>query len=98
MFNAGQSAYRLYGGHMKRKDSENLISCACAPRLELTGNTECIVEGIKGIPQYNEEKITIDLGKFSVSIFGDGLYINSFTPQGAVIEGAIVSMEFEGYA
>ena len=83
---------------MKKNESENIIQSACAPRLELVGNTRCIVEGIKGIPQYNAEKIKFDLGKFSVSFFGDSLYINSFTQSGAVIEGTIVSMEFEGYA
>lgn len=83
---------------MKIKEKESIINEAFAPRIELTGNTQCIVEGVKGICLYNCNEIKIDLGKFAVTFFGDGLYINSFTYEGAVIEGTIVSMGFEGYA
>ena len=83
---------------MKKKENRGFENPASAPRLELTGNTQCIVEGIQAICLYNEDVIKIDLGRYCVSFFGDGLYINSFTYEGAVIEGVIVSMEFEGYA
>lgn len=82
---------------MKRNDSENVIHDVCAPRIELTGNSRCVIEGIKSICKYNEEEIKIDLGKYCVTFFGDGLYIDAFTYEGAVIEGTIISMEFEGY-
>ncbi len=81
---------------MKNTENEGIINSAFSPRIELTGNRCCTVEGIRAIPVYNSETIKLDLGKYSVSFFGDGLYIRAFTREGAVIEGIIVSMEFEG--
>lgn len=78
---------------MKR---DELTEYAVSPRLELVGNTKCIIEGLKSIVEYTKGKIKIDLGKFSVSFFGDELYINSFTREGATVEGIIISLEFEG--
>lgn len=64
------------------------------PRLELNGSTQCVVDGLKGICEYNHDRIKIDLGKYCVTFFGDGLYINSFSYDGAIVEGNIISMEF----
>ncbi len=80
---------------MKKTGSDGMISSAFAPRIELTGNACCVVEGIRSIPKYGGGEIKLDLGKYSVSFFGDGLFIKAFTREGAVIEGIIVSMEFE---
>ncbi|MBR6391878.1 MAG: YabP/YqfC family sporulation protein [Eubacterium sp.] len=79
-----------------KKDS--ITELAVLPRLELCGNSRCVVEGLKGIVEYTKGKIKIDLGKFSVCFFGDDLYINSFTREGATVEGTIISLEFEGDA
>ena len=84
---------------MKRlKTTEDIIAYTAAPHLELVGNRECAVEGLRGIVEYTKDKIKIDLGKYCVSFVGDGLYINSFTHEGATIEGTILSVEFEGNA
>ncbi len=84
---------------MKRlKTTEELITYTVSPHLELIGNRECVVEGLKGIVEYHPDKIKIDLGKYCVSFLGDGLYINSFTHEGATVEGTILSVSFEGNA
>ena len=77
------------------KNKDNLISYAAAPRIELSGNSRCIVEGLKGIAAYSSDKIKVNLGKYCVSFFGDSLFINAFSYDGAIIEGVIVSLEFE---
>jgi len=77
------------------KNKDNLIDYAVSPRIELTGNTQCVVEGLRGITAYSSDKIKVNLGKFSVSFFGDSLFINAFSYEGAIIEGTIVSLEFE---
>ena len=76
-------------------DKENLLAEALAPHIELTGNTRCAVDGIKSITEYTEDKIKINLGKMVVRFCGDALYINSFSPEGAVVEGTILSVAFE---
>lgn len=80
---------------MVLKNKDNLISYAAAPRIELTGNSQCVVEGLKGIEAYSADKIKVNLGEYYVSFFGDSLFINAFSYDGAIIEGTIVSLEFE---
>ncbi|MGN1202089.1 MAG: YabP/YqfC family sporulation protein [Eubacterium sp.] len=63
------------------------------PRLEMTGR-ECLVDGLKSIIEYSSDKITLSLGSQIITFFGDDLRINSFTREGAIVEGNIISMEF----
>lgn len=80
----------------KVKNTDDIVTYASEPHLELTGNSECIVDGLKGIIEYTKEKIKINLGKYFVTFLGDELYINSFSHEGAVVQGTIISVEFEG--
>lgn len=63
------------------------------PRLEMTGR-ECLVDGLQSIVEYSNDKITVSLGSQIITFLGDDLHINSFTREGAIVEGNIVSMEF----
>lgn len=83
--------------HMKKKvkNTDDIVTYTNIPHLELVGNSECVVDGLKGIIEYTKEKIKINLGKYFVTFLGDGLYINSFSHEGAVIQGTIISVEFE---
>ncbi|MBR1762046.1 MAG: YabP/YqfC family sporulation protein [Eubacterium sp.] len=78
---------------MKSKD--NTVSFVKDSRLELIGNGRCVVDGLKGIEIYNSDKIKVNLGKYYVTFFGDNLFINAFSPEGAIVEGTIISLEFE---
>lgn len=64
------------------------------PHLELCGNSECIVDGLKSILEYSADKIKLNIGKRAITFLGQDLEINSFTPEGAVVRGFIMSMEF----
>lgn len=63
------------------------------PRLEMTGS-ECLVDGLQSIVEYSSDKIIVNLGSQTITFLGDDLRINSFTREGAVVEGNIISMEF----
>lgn len=63
------------------------------PRIELSGQ-ECVVDGIDSIVEYSENRIRISLGSQLITFDGDGLRINSFTREGALVEGNIMSMSF----
>ena len=82
----------------KAKDSEAVYAYVSEPRIEISGCRECLIDGLKSISEYTEDKIKIDLGKYSVCIVGDGLCINSFSSEGAVVEGTVMTVEFEGNA
>lgn len=64
------------------------------PHLELRGNSECVVDGLKSIIEYNSDRIKLNIGRRAVVFLGEGLEINSFTPEGAVVRGFIMSVEF----
>ena len=78
----------------KLREEKNIVSYALQPHIEICGTDECVLDGIKGISKYSNDAITVCLGKFNVSFFGDNLYINSFSSEGAVLRGNIISMEF----
>ncbi|MDD6620468.1 MAG: YabP/YqfC family sporulation protein [Eubacteriales bacterium] len=63
------------------------------PRIEMAGS-ECLVDGLEGIIEYSSTKIQVSLGTQIITFWGDDLRINSFTREGAVVEGNIMSMEF----
>lgn len=63
------------------------------PRIELYGS-ECLVDGLESIIEYSSQKIKVSLGTQKITFFGSNLKINSFTREGAVVEGNIESMEF----
>ena len=77
------------------KNKDGIIGAVSLPRVELTGNCHCIIDGLKSIEIYSSDKIKVNLGKYFLTFFGDNLFINAFSPQGAVVEGLIISMEFE---
>lgn len=80
---------------MRKRD--DIISYTILPRVELIGNTQCVVDGLKCISEYKSDKIRISLGDYCVSFFGANLRIDSFSFEGAIICGDIVSMEFDTY-
>ncbi|MBR3150265.1 MAG: YabP/YqfC family sporulation protein [Eubacterium sp.] len=77
---------------MKNRDS--IVEYTASPHLEIVGNNQCVVDGLKGILEYTKDKIKIDLGKYAVTFTGSELYINALSHEGAVVEGTIMSMEF----
>ena len=80
---------------IKLASKDNIISYTYASHLEITDNSRCVVDGLKGIVSYSSDKIKVNLGKYCVTFFGDNLFINAFSLEGAIIEGTIISLEFE---
>ncbi len=64
--------------------------------IELSGNREAIVDGCKGILQYDDGVIRLNIGKGSVTFRGAQLCMNNMKYEQAVITGMIAGVEFEG--
>lgn len=62
--------------------------------FEMNGNTEVVVDGSKGILQYDENIIKINTGKMITIFYGRNLTIKCLTPDSLVVEGFITSIEF----
>ena len=73
----------------KKQDKANPLDYYIGkPRLEMAGS-EC-----ESIIEYPNTKITVSLGSQLITFWGDDLKINSFTREGAIVQGNITSMEF----
>lgn len=68
-----------------------LKSCA---HIELFANTQANIEGCKGIVEYTEEKIVLNLGSVCAKFCGKEMTIRSFDGESAVICGTFMTIEF----
>lgn len=82
---------------MQKDCRDDIVQYAVSNRLEIIGVGECVVDGLKSICEYSADKIKMDLGKNYVTFFGDCLRIDSFSPRGAIVQGTIVSLEFDNH-
>lgn len=64
--------------------------------IEFNGNREVVVDGYRGIHEYDDTIIKINLGKIMVRFIGRGLEIGYMSAGSVVIRGYILSMEFIG--
>ena len=62
--------------------------------IELYGNKQAIIEGAKGVVDYSEDFLKIDLGNICLKITGTNLVIESFIYEQVDVKGEIVALEF----
>lgn len=62
--------------------------------FEIHGNREIIIEGSRGVLEYNENTIKINAGKFIVCFSGRGLCIKCLSDSSMVIVGCITQIEY----
>lgn len=65
-----------------------------APKIEMLGNKEIIVDGCKGIVEYGENLIKLNTGELVIGFVGDEMLIKSFDSDMAVITGRIAEITF----
>ncbi|MCD7827060.1 MAG: YabP/YqfC family sporulation protein [Clostridiales bacterium] len=63
-------------------------------RIEFRGNEDVTVEGCKGIVEYDNSVISLNLGSVVARFRGSDLEISSFFEEQAVIRGVIIQLEF----
>lgn len=63
-------------------------------RIEFRSNTDVIIEGCRGIVEYEESGISLNLGKMIVRFGGADLEISSFYEEQAILKGTVATMEF----
>ena len=65
-----------------------------AARIELSGNRRAVVEGCRGILEYEEDLIRLNTTSGVVRFLGQKLRMNCLTEDSAVVTGQILSVEF----
>lgn len=68
--------------------------CRKCGYIELISNCCALVEGCKGIGEYDDTVIKLNLEKSTVCFYGNSLSIRSLSMEQAIVEGFIVSIEF----
>ena len=63
-------------------------------RIEFRGNTDVVIEGCRGIVEYTEECISLNLGKNIARFSGAQLEISPFFESQAILKGTVISMDF----
>ena len=63
-------------------------------RVELLSDRQAVVDGCRGILEYNACCIRLCTGAVTVRFTGEGLQMRNFGSLGAVVEGRIRSVEF----
>lgn len=64
------------------------------PHIIFNSCREVLVEGSKGILEYNIKKVSLNTGEYILNFSGDGLCIRNLTVDEVIITGDIVSLEF----
>lgn len=62
--------------------------------IELVGNNEVSIEGCKGVLEYNDEEIKLNIGKNEIKFIGTDLEIKSYINDEICINGIIMTIEF----
>lgn len=62
--------------------------------IEMHSNTNIMIDGCKGMVEYSDGLIAINLGSMVVRFLGDSLEISNFSEQQAVIKGTVMTVEF----
>lgn len=62
--------------------------------IEIYDNNEIVLEGCKGILEYNDTTVKVNTGGYIFSVVGRGINIKCLTEASMVIKGFITTIEF----
>ena len=63
-------------------------------QIQITGNREAIVEGCKGILEYDDCMIRLKTKSMQISFWGSGLVLKCLNTDNVIIEGQLERLEF----
>lgn len=64
------------------------------PRIEVISNRNVIIDGCDGIIDYDDERVSVKLGRIKADITGKKLRLKMLTENSAVIEGYVRNIEY----
>ena len=68
---------------------------ADVPHIEMQGNREAVVDGCRGVLEYEEDKIKLNAGMCVLLFRGSDLTIKTYSDSLTEITGEIIAVEFE---
>lgn len=83
-------------GDIFREKLDFPVGCSAAESsVEIMGSKRVIVRGCKGINEYGEALISVDVHEGRLDISGMGLYCTAYTAGAIEISGKIGAVEFK---
>ncbi len=67
-------------------------------RLTVIDNTNVYLENHKGVIEYTQKRVNINIGPYNLIIKGAHLNLSSFGKENVVIEGEIACIQYENNA
>lgn len=64
------------------------------PNIEISDNTLATIEGSRGVLEYSQTIIRINLGSYTVAFCGQRLNLKCISPTALVVEGVFQNIEF----
>ncbi|MEG1651566.1 MAG: YabP/YqfC family sporulation protein [Oscillospiraceae bacterium] len=65
------------------------------PSVRIVGSNIAIIEGCKGLIEYSNNRISINLGAFEISLFGNELVMENLSKTVMNVTGGISSIAFD---
>lgn len=87
-------AERLFKSAPEDGGELSAIAEAGLAKIELTGNREISVDGCRGILEYDEGIVRLNLGNMILKITGSELTIPSMAAEQTMVTGSIAAVEF----
>ena len=63
-------------------------------KIEMISNRDIIVDGCKGVVEYGENLIKLNIGELVLCLVGDNMIIDSFDSGVAIIRGKFAEISF----
>ena len=71
-----------------------LAALSSCPKIELIGNREAVVDGCRGVAEYSDNVIRLNISGGSICFFGSNLEITCLYSNEATLKGIITNIEF----
>ncbi|MFI3141843.1 MAG: YabP/YqfC family sporulation protein [Clostridia bacterium] len=87
---------------MNIKDKLSDITCMAtstellSPNITFFANKQALIQGCKGVLEYNESSVRINCGKLVVKFVGENLSIKALNLDQIEVSGDIINFEFLG--
>ncbi len=78
----------------ERRLTRRLNSMQMPTHMEINGNREVIMEGCRGVLEYDTDVVRIRTNRMTVRFTGRSLVIKCLTVDSLVVEGFITGIEF----
>lgn len=85
---------KKHAGEIKNKKDDIVNKLSSCTRVELTSDFEALIEGCKGILEYDDNVIRIAAKRFELRFTGENLTLRSLNEENIAIEGKILGVEF----